>query len=333
MIHSARLRLTLWYIALLMALSLIFSGILFHFANHELAEVIHRRPTSIGSLRDNDVQASPEATAFELQARSNNILRDLIIFNGATLIVASGACYFLATRTLLPIEEAHRKQGRFVADVSHELRTPLAALQVQIEATLLQTTRPRSIEAKTLKSNLEEVGRLERLTDTLLSLAKDDTKANTYRSDILKVGELLALANERMGYAAKEKAITVKIKPSNVLIRGDFDAILQVVTAILDNAIKYSPKKSTITIGSTAAKKFVHITISDQGIGIKPAELPHVFDRFYRSDEARSHSGNDGLGLGLSLAKSIVDAHGGQISVSNNKPNGTKATITLPQAS
>lgn len=330
MFRSATFRLTMWYVAIVVAVSLIFSAVVYHFATHALATGLHDQTLRIFRefpVFNNNPALSPGP---DLHAGNHRILLRLIDFNIVVLLFASFASYFLARRTLEPIEAAHEQQKRFTADVSHELRTPLTALKMGSEVALIghESTKPELRAA--LQSNLEEANKMEVLINNLLRLTKLDAQQVTLDFKQLSAKDLVEEALSLVDGAATTKHVTYENSVRATGLYGDRDCLVQLLVILLDNAIKYSPDKATIHVGSKRAQNILSISIRDEGVGINPEALPHVFERFYRADTARTAGDTDGYGLGLSIAKMIADVHNGTVTLSSTVGSGTIATLTLP---
>jgi signal transduction histidine kinase len=288
---------------------------------------------------------------------------------GFNLIVLCGAglsSYWLARRTLEPIEEAHEQQKRFTADVSHELRTPLTALRMESEVALLNPKSKAQELRQTLASNLEEVAKLEALINNLLRLTR--LEADELRQNFVPLNSRLIseAALKQVQPLAKHRHIKLSSqltdptplsavgslpndgpgKPSGNIddeahsnndLNGDFNSLVQLVVILLDNAIKYSPPNSTVTLSVHSKANEVVLAVTDHGAGLHKAALEHVFDRFYRADESRAKiaginsESTEGFGLGLSIAKMIADLHDGTIVLTSGPGQGTTATISLPR--
>src|SRR6266404_215893 len=204
------------------------------------------------------------------------------------------------------------EQNQFISDASHELRTPIATLRAEMEATLLEKHVGDKEARKLIESNLEELGKLQELANSLLQLAYVHKK-NERLSDIVVLPEVIQSAYKKVAPMAKKKQITFALSTVEGKIKGDKQSLVEVFVNLFDNAIKYSPSKTTVSVSSMLKKHTSIITIADKGIGIASEDLPHIFDRFYRADKSRSQA--DGHGLGLSIAKNIVTAHNGSIAV------------------
>ncbi len=273
---------------------------------------------------------APSILAADFRAAKRGLLLMLIYANGAILIVSAGAGYFLAGRTLKPIEEAMEEQKRFIADASHELRTPLTALRTSIEVALRAKKITPSEAKKILESNLDDVESLQSLTDNLLYLTRTQ-KANFHLSfGDVDIREIIEKVVTKLNLLAKEKNITIEADIDNYSLEADKESLIKLFQIFLDNAIKYTNKGGTVSVKTEESKRFLLVKVRDNGIGIRKQDLPHIFDRFYRIDEARTKTEAHGFGLGLSLAKDIIDQHKGSINVSSEVDVGTTFTIRLP---
>jgi heavy metal sensor kinase len=227
------------------------------------------------------------------------------------------------------LEQSFAEIRRFTADASHELRTPLTAIRTEAEVALRQPLSAGEHQ-QLLGSVLEECERLTRLTDQLLMLSRSDAAGREPVREPIELAALLGNVVETMRPLAEAKRLTVKAcRHGTLTVRGDETSLRQVFCNVLDNAIKYTPEAGAIEIGIADKDEQAVVTIRDTGIGISPEHLPHVFDRFYRVDKARSRDAG-GTGLGLSIARSIVRAHGGRIELVSAVGQGTTCTITLP---
>ncbi len=259
----------------------------------------------------------------------NRLRANLFLVNILILITGGLLSYYLARKTLGPIEEAHEAQSRFTADASHELRTPITAMRAETEITLTEKHLTLKNARKQLESNIEELDKLTSLSEGLLRLARLDN--NGLEKDSVLVSHVIQQAVERLVSKAEDKQqiiTTSKIIDSKIPINQP--SIVEALVTILDNAIKYSPKKSQIHISSKKYKNYVHISIKDSGVGIRQSELQHIFDRFYRADNSRTKSNIDGYGIGLSIAMSVAKAHGGDIKVTTKLDGGSAFSLVLP---
>jgi heavy metal sensor kinase len=227
------------------------------------------------------------------------------------------------------LERSFAEVRRFTADASHELRTPLAAIRTEAEVAL---ARPMSVEEhrQLLGSVLEECARLTRLTEQLLALAREDAGAAGASTTAVDLAGLVRDVAEAMTPLAEAKGLRVCVVPGGVVeVRGDAARLRQVFFNVVDNAIKYTPEGGTVTVRTGRDARGAVVTVTDTGVGIPPEHLPHVLDRFYRVDKARSRE-QGGTGLGLSIAQGIVSAHGGRIELESAPGRGTTCTVALP---
>lgn len=251
-----------------------------------------------------------------------------MILVGATLSLIGG--YILAGRSLIPVIKSWKRQQEFVADASHELRTPLAVVQTNLE--VIKDSPKETIQSQSywLNNAYEETLRMKKLIDDLLFLARIDSGENPIQWEKIDLSFLIQDVNEKLIPLASNKKIQIigDIE-ENVIIQGDSNKLRQLLVILLDNAIKYSPPNTIILVKGTVNKHDVKIEVIDQGIGMKQEDVKRIFDRFYRSDKARSRE-QGGTGLGLSIAKWIVDMHRGKINIESNLGEGTKVIVQLP---
>lgn len=336
MFARTRVKLTAWYLLIIMMISLIFSMIIYSMVN---VEFVRFERAQISFQKDIDDFFSPPAGSPPLkgkvlledihEARIRLISR-LAIMNLGILIFAGGAGYFLAGRTLKPIKESMDEQNRFISDSSHELRTPLTSLRSEIEVALMNKNLTSKNAREVLRSNLDEVISLQTLSDGLLVLAQNGEVVSKNIMEEISIKESLNLAIKKTESLAKAKEININKKIKDAKVMGIHDRLTEVFVILIDNAIKYSKTKSVVEVSSRKTKDGVKIEIIDFGIGINEKDLPHIFDRFYRAEKSRTENG---FGLGLSIAKKIIDLHHGDISVKSEIKKGTTFIITLPQNS
>jgi two-component system sensor histidine kinase CiaH len=336
MFQSATLKLTVAYTAIALVICLIFSIALYQVAVHELqGRLQHQYQSWNGVFNDFDQRTLlfklPTPTS-DIEQGAHHIWLQLIYTNLLVLVAAGFVSYGLARRTLRPIEAAHEQQKRFTADVSHELRTPLTALKMETEVALFDKSTNAPALRKVLRSNLEEAEKLESLINNLLRLTQLESSHARETFQAVALQSVITSAMKAQQKQADKRNITVKSSTTKLKTQGDEAALTQLVTILLDNALKYSPSHSSVTVAVQAAGRNALITVTDQGNGIDAVSLPHIFDRFYRADNARTKDGSAGYGLGLSLAKMIIDLHGGSIALTSSIGKGTVATVELPLA-
>ncbi len=331
MFKKAYVQLTLWYLAIVMAISLMFSFALYNVVSGELSDGLKRESARIYEqypIFHNQSILHPNQ---DLKYEDHIIILKLISFNIVVLISAGFASYLLARKTLSPIEEAHHQQKIFTANVSHELRTPLTALKMEDEVVLMNQKASISDLRTTIKSNLEEVEKIELLINSILKLTKLENDELRTEFKLISINEVVSEALESLHLIAETKDIKIdisEVKESKVL--GNKESLVQLMIILLDNSIKYSPKGSHISVSvKLYDKKQTVINVIDEGMGINKDQLKSVFDRFYQADLSRNNK-NGGYGLGLSIAKSIVDLHKGNIVISSREDKGTTVHVYLP---
>ena len=230
------------------------------------------------------------------------------------------------------LDEAFQHINRFSADVSHELRTPLTILRGELEFIAeQQRTSPEVLD--TVGSALEEIDRLSKIVENLLSISRVDAGEIRMRQQRIDMAELARTTAEQMQLLADEKAMSLRFSlQPGVEVEGDPSRLKQIVVNLLDNAIRYTGEDGWVEIAVYSEAGNCILKVSDNGVGISAESLPHLFERFYRADKARSrYSG--GAGLGLSIVKAICAAHGGNIRVFSKEGEGSCFWVELPLAS
>jgi len=229
------------------------------------------------------------------------------------------------------LDEAFQHNRRFMADASHELRTPLTVIRGELEAAAQQARLPSDLR-DTIGNVLEEVERLAGIVECLFALAKleaGDAQAKWAQFDLAKLATTTA---EQMCLLAEDKGVSISCDaPRAIAVEGDSARLKQVVVNLLDNAIKYTPPGGKVNLSVAESNATAVLEVADNGIGIPATEQPHVFDRFFRVDKARSRD-LGGAGLGLAIVKSICTAHGGQVAVQSIEGHGSRFKVELPLA-
>lgn len=320
--------LALTYLLIIMTLSLVFSGVLYGVMSAQLD-----RPLPPPSPNDGQVQQETSGqferriAERDQQTRTSTIV-SLAVLNIAMLGSGTWFSFYLARRTLKPIQASMEAQSQFISDASHELRTPLTALQTTNEVALRKAIIDDAKARQVLGKNIVEVGKLRRLTDMLLSLAQSENRQ--LEPEAVWLDELISDASTILEPAASAKRITLKKTVEHTQITTDRTALSQIITILCDNAIKYSPDETTVTLGSEVSGNSVKLFVRDQGIGIAPADQARIFDRFYRADAARTRSDTSGHGLGLAIAQSLTEQLGGKLTLESGQKQGTVFSIVLP---
>jgi heavy metal sensor kinase len=227
------------------------------------------------------------------------------------------------------LDDSFRRQRRFTADASHELRTPLTIIKGQIEVSL-QSAREPDAYRQVLEAVNEEVDRLVRLTGSLLTLARADAGQIPMAFESVNLAALVAGAVEQLGPMSSQREVELRHAPgADVNVWADEDLLLQLLLNLLDNAIKHTPSGGRVSAGWSSSGEQAELWVRDTGVGIPVEHLPHIFDRFYRVDEARSRA-EGGVGLGLAISRWIAETHGGAISVESASGEGSTFTVQLP---
>jgi signal transduction histidine kinase len=233
------------------------------------------------------------------------------------------------------LERSFSTLRRFTADASHELKTPLTVLRSGIERSITHPHVPRDV-LETLEETLFEVNRMTELVDSLLTLARADEGRAPLHLEEVDLREILVELSETASILGEQASVQVAVQVPNdrVMMNIDASRIRQLLMNLLTNAIKYTPPEGSVEVDANVEDADVVITVRDTGVGIAPGDLPHIFDRFWRADPARSRSGTrPGSGLGLAISKWIAGAHGGTIEVESRPGKGTTFTVKLPTGS
>ncbi|TMG05736.1 MAG: HAMP domain-containing histidine kinase [Chloroflexi bacterium] len=258
----------------------------------------------------------------------------LLAVLAVSIVPAVGGGYLLSGRALRPIKTAMDSQRTFIADASHELRTPVAVVRTNAE--LLKrhlgpdTGHTAASDQVALDDILSESDRLGRMVDQMLTLAEADAGQRTVLSSEISLNELIDEVARSMRSIAETRQMLLETRlTDDVSVNGDPGRLRELVSVLLDNAVKYADAGGRVEVALRKEHRKAIIEVSNNGPGIPRDALPHVFDRFYRVDEARSRE-SGGTGLGLAIARHIVDAHGGTINIESSASGGTKVTVQLP---
>ena len=229
------------------------------------------------------------------------------------------------------LEKLERVRKDFVINVSHELRTPLASIQGYTETLLDGAIDDKQHNLRFLQIIRQNAERLTRLTADLLTLSRIEMRNQKFQFASYRLGQILADACDSLRPVAAKKNIRITLDPvpGDVEVFCDAEAVSQVLSNLLDNAIKYSPESGHVRVSHRVLTGFVEISVADTGIGIPAADLPRLFERFYRVDKARSRE-LGGTGLGLAIVKHLVRSHGGEVSVESVPNQGSTFRFTLP---
>lgn len=350
MIKQTRKQLTAWFVLGIMSISLLMSALLFWSVDHQLRSdyeraqqklTVQRNPESFGPglgralnrpdnqwpLIDYGISQSDLFLNELIEFRTNFLVR-LIQFNLVVLLLAVLTGYWWSGLSLQPLAQALERERQFSSDVSHELKTPLAALKTAIEVSLKDRTLGK-LAKEILKDNLQDVEHLELIVQQLLTLAKTETAK---AQGTAQIGRVLSKLKKIHQATAKKKKVKLifpkKIKATQIV--GSQSQLVELLGILLDNAIKFTPKGGKVEIKLKTQRGRLNIIIDDTGLGIDPQALPHIFDRFVKGSISRTRSNQSGLGLGLSIAKQIVETLGGEIYVKTIPGKGSQFVVSLP---
>lgn len=323
---SATLRLTTWYILILFCISLLFSIMVYQVSIGEVETRLTRyQDRSWLFIQPTPRTPTPDMLrSTEIEESKAALVGILIYVNLFVLGLGGGVSYFLARRTLQPIEEAHEAQARFVSDASHELRTPLATMTTELEVALQDSTLKKEEMREILSSNLEEVQRLSKLSSMLLALSSGNTTSLPQQP--FNLSSSLEHVIERFGQSSSR--VTLHLPKAKYQVTGNQAAIEELLAILIENALKYSPEDSTVTVTTSSQGHKVVVRVINSGDGISDEHLPRIFDRFYRVDNART--GSKGYGLGLALARQISNLHNAELTGTSIPGVTTEFSFSLP---
>jgi len=333
MFRKTAFRLAGFYLGVLMTISLFFSVVVYELSVQELQRGL-RLPDKVLSQFSADnlplsIQEWQDMREEQYREAKSRVIVRLFVTNLIIMIGGGILSYWLAHRTLRPIEAAHASLERFTADASHELRTPIAAMQSETEVALMNPKLSLAAAKAQLRSNLEELAKLTDLTTGLLRLARMDR--NGLKFEQVPASTIVREAIDRTQSLAAKKNISLTHEAADkITVYADKTSLVEALVIMLDNAIKYSAQDTRVDVKVTKSQRTTCITIKDQGIGMRPDEAGHIFERFYRADTARTRSKETGYGIGLAIAKDIVEMHGGRIHVESKYGKGSVFKVYLP---
>lgn len=305
-------------------------------------------------IRTKTVQGTPvriltETIRFEGQEYTLQVVQDrtaeqrtletmlavLIVGGVVVLVVAFGFGTVYARHALVPIREslaaqrsALRRQREFAADASHELRTPLTVIRSSVDHLLRHRSEPVGAVGTALEDIDEEVTHMTSMVEDLLLLARSDSGGVELERVPLDLGDVAADGASALSKPAMDRGVRVEVDPEPAVIAGDPARLRQLVMILVDNAIRHSPTNGRVGVQVRPAGGGAALVVEDEGPGIRPEDLPHVFERFYRA----AGSPDGGTGLGLAIASWIVHGHGGRIEAANRSEGGARFVVHLPAA-
>jgi signal transduction histidine kinase len=268
------------------------------------------------------------------EERTLQVLVVVLVVGGViALLVASGVGAAYASRALVPIRrslvgqrEALRRQREFAADASHELRTPLTVIRASVDDLERHPKQPVADVGTALIDIRDEVDHLTTMVDDLLLLARSDSGAVELEQVPIDLGDIASSGASGLSLLAAERSVRLVVDPNPAEVTGDPARLRQLVGILIDNALRHAPAGSTVDVRVRADGPDAVLVVEDEGPGIRPDDLPRVFDRFYRA----AGSPGGGTGLGLAIAAWIVERHGGRIDASNREARGARFTVRLP---
>ena len=255
----------------------------------------------------------------------------LVLMSLFFICCGAGVGYYLAGRSIKPIREMFKRQREFVADASHELRTPLTVMGIAAEGMEGDTDSNFSeFTVDTVKTMRIEIKRMNNLVAALLSLARNDAGAGDLKLEQVNFNVLFEQTLGTLSMLAEQKGLKLeqRLAQERLIIWGDRMRLEQLLTILVDNAIKYSAR-GTVTVSALRQNRQLVIKVEDEGIGIDTQDIERIFERFYRVDKARTRA-EGGFGLGLPIAKLIVEQHQGTIEVESKKNGGSSFIVKLP---
>jgi len=268
------------------------------------------------------------------EQKTLDVISDVLIFGGLlAIVVAGGFGALYARRALAPIRTslatqrlALRRQREFAADASHELRTPLTVIRSSVEYLGRHRDEPVAVVGEALEDITAEVGQLSTLVEDLLLLARSDSGAIELDRLPLDLGDIAGEAASSLAQPAADRHVRIVVDPEPAGVVGDPVRLRQLVAILVDNAIRHSPAGGEVRVAVRTEGRSADLSVEDDGPGLRPEDLPRVFDRFWRAPGAPE----GGTGLGLAIAQWIVERHGGRIAVTNRPAGGACFDVHLP---
>lgn len=337
MFKSAKIKLTSWYLLVIMLITISFSALVYtnfiRVTTRALREHSLRVELKINEFPkpQRPLGAFQEPLTIEtIHEVKVKVITTLILINAFILVVAGFLGYWLAGKTLKPIEQMTEKQKKFIADAAHEFKTPLTAMKTYLEVNLRNKNLTLEKAKGIMEESINDMDALTLLSNSLLDQIKNQKENTTLKFELLNLKDIVQKSISKLEQNAINKNIEIKLEGKDINIKADSQSLMQLITILLDNAIKFNKNNGHINVGIKTTKKHAIIKIEDTGIGISPKDLPKIFDRFYKADDSRTKINHNGFGLGLAIAKEIITNHRGDITVKSTLNKGTIFTIKLP---
>ncbi len=328
MFHQARLRLTVLYSIIFLILFWSLSLGIYLWMNRFFGDEQGRN----NNIRVHHVRSLLGSNGASTEPASDIVmdeLRNVLLFLDVVLLFGIPAIsWFMTGKTLAPVQEANEREKQFLTNASHDLRTPLSILSSEMELALRK--KRTTIEyQQALQSSRDEVDNLIALTQNLLFIAHDNERYQKIQNESIDLTDVLAECVLMFKQPAKKKQLQLTFDPpaDSIVIKGNKQLLKRLFTNLIDNAVKYTLQKGSIKVKLKKEKRSAFVSITDTGIGIPEDQLEKIFDRFYRVDSSRTEKG---YGLGLSIAKQIIEFHRGLIKVESKVGKGTTFIITFP---
>lgn len=247
-----------------------------------------------------------------------------------SIVLVCFASLAITARALIPIRKSWERQVEFTADASHELRTPISVIQTNLEVVMDEPEQPVYEKSKWLNNIKAETDRMQTLVEDLLTLSRTDEGQRTLEKSVFNLSETLQMITEPLIPYASDQAVQLRTEiASELLLFGDQERIKQLLVILIENAIKYTPEGGEVSIKANIQNRNVCIEVQDTGEGMAKEHIPKIFDRFYRINKSRERDSGSS-GLGLSIAKWIVEEHRGSIHVESKVGEGSTFTVILP---
>lgn len=322
----ARIKLTFFYIIIIIGALLFYIILLYSEFNREILSYAREIPE--GARRGRFIKRAgivTRITLFTVQPE------DIFMF-----FFSIGISYSLATITLRPLKKSMHAQKQFLADASHELKTPLTNIKTEMEIFLRDKSNWVNSKnfllrkRQAVESNLEEINRMQQIIDNLLTLSYVDMYEDTYLLSSVHLSDVLFRLLKRTKESAKKKHINLSLRvKESIYVTADTVKLEQALVNIVKNAIKYTKSGGKVQIIAYRNNKYLHITVTDTGIGIAEKDLPHITERFFRANTEFTKR-VAGTGLGLAIASLIIKKHKGNIYIESSLGKGTTVTVSLP---